>query len=577
MFKLRTLLNHSSNTRFEFINLGLMLLLLQLALYQPAESHNLISALLLAHIGFFLLWQPALNPDIKIQFKNLVLIFFVNSILYFILNNWFISLWIILLIGLTSGSTLVNGTQRTLYGIATVILFLQLSLFVTPKLFQLNTLDSEINNIIFYLIIIFCLVIIIWPIKKHRSINTDYLHSILISFGLFSFYITSILVSFTSNIHYLQSLLITAFSIGIFLIILNTIWLPRHGISGIGQIWEQHILNIGNPFENWVKQTSLLGENKKITPELFLEKSIEQLLTLTWVCGINWTDNNADKKYEKLYGEESHQKTVFNDHQISITLYSHIPMGAALMIHAQLLMHLMIFFYNSKLREITLKNQTHLKAVYETGSKLTHDIKNILQSLQALTGVVNSSDDPTASQQLIGKQLPILTQRLQNTLDKLQTKTDTGKSFKAVDIWWAELQSRYHGRDILFLGDSRSNISIDVDVFDTSLENLLENARSKRRVRPNTKITASLFFDNTDVIVRVCDDGYPVPESKFSILFKQILPSKDGYGIGLYQSAQLAERNGYKLELIHNENENVCFQISPIAYKDSFNEEKNKI
>jgi len=560
MHNLLNALKRSADVRFEFINLGFMLLLLQLALQQSVDSHYLISALLISHIGFFLLWQPAINSDIEIRLKNLLLVFFINSFLYLILGNWFIAIWIILLIGLTGGSTLVGGTQRTLYGLATVILFLQLSLFITPRLFNMEMLDNEINNVIFYIILFCCCIIILWPVKKYRSVKTDYLHSILISFGLFSFYITSILISFTSNIHYLQSILITAFSVGIFLIILTTIWFPHHGISGIGQIWEQHILNIGNPFETWVKQTSLLGENKKITPDLFLEKSIEQLLTLSWVSGIHWSDNNI----EKLHGETSSQKTIFKDNEITMTLYSYIPMGSALMIHAQLLMHLMSFFYNSKLREITLKNQTHLKAVYETGSKLTHDIKNILQSLQSLTGVVNASENPAESHQLIGKQLPILTQRLQNTLDKLQTKTDTGTSFKAVNTWWTELQSRYHGRDISFCGEATSDISIDADVFDTTLENLLENARSKRRTRPETEITATIIIHDSHVIISVCDDGTPVPESKVKILFKQILPSKDGYGIGLYQSAQLAERNGYKLELIQNDLTRVCFQISPL-------------
>ncbi|RDH82807.1 MAG: hypothetical protein DIZ80_11070 [endosymbiont of Galathealinum brachiosum] len=558
MFNKPNIYRVTTSTRFEFINLGLMLLLLHLALHQPTENSPLVSALLLAHIGFFLLWQPALNATEEIHLKTLIPVLLLNIALYLLLGDWFIALWIILLIGLTSGSALVNGFQRTLYALSAVILFLQLSLILTPRLFHLNVLDHELEQIIFYVLLFACALLILWPCKKVRSVKIDYLHSILISFGLFSFYVTSILISFTSNIHYLQSLLITALSIGVFFIILSLIWLPRHGLAGIGQIWEQHILNIGNPFENWVKHTSLLGQNKKITPDLYLENSIKQLLTLSWVSGVKWSDN----KSENLYGEVSAQQTLFEDNGIRMILYSHIPMGSALKIHAQLLMHLMSYFYNSKLREITLKNQTHLKAVYETGSKLTHDIKNILQSLQALTGVVHAADDPAESHQLISKQLPILSQRLQNTLDKLQTKTDTGKSFKQMDVWWTELQSRYHGRDIQFVGETDQNTSIDTDVFDTVLENLLENARNKRRTRPETEITTTIKLEKGQPVITVYDDGDPVPVSKTNVLFKQILPSKDGYGIGLYQSAQLAERNGYQLQLIHNEPSNVCFQLS---------------
>lgn len=550
----------NSIAKYEFVNLGLMLFFLHLALHQPNHNYLLISALLLSHIGFFLLWQPALNGSQNVKLKTLATIFLFNSLLYFFLRDWFLASWIILLVGLTAGSALVNGLHRSLYALATVILFLELSLVLTPELFKLGTLDQDIENFIFYSLGFLCCIIMFWPTKKNRCVKVDYLHSILISFGLFSFYTASILISFTNDINYLQSLLMTSLSIAVFFILLSIIWLPRHGIAGIGQIWEQHILNIGNPFENWVKQTSLLGENKKITPDLFLDNSIQQLLTLSWVSGIYW----ADDQQAQLYGIKSKHYANFFEQDIKITLYSHVPMGSALKIHAQLLMHLMNYFYQSKLREITLKNQTHLKAVYETGSKLTHDIKNILQSLQVLTGVVQVSNEPLESHQLIEKQLPILTQRLQNTLDKLQAKTDTGRSFKTMDIWWRELQSRYHGRDIQFQGCAPEDISIDSDVFDSVLENLLENARSKRQIDPDTQIITCVKVTEKHIEIKVCDTGFAVPEAKSQLLFKQILPSKDGYGIGLYQCAQLASRNGYKLELVQNVQTEVCFQLSSI-------------
>ncbi|VAW63188.1 hypothetical protein MNBD_GAMMA11-2306 [hydrothermal vent metagenome] len=549
-------------TKLEFVNLGMMLLLLHLALNSQNNDHSFAVAFLLAHFGFFILWQPALDTLDTIHLKALLPVFLFNFLLYFLLGNWFIAIWIILLIGLTSGSALVNGVQRSLYALAAVILFLLLSLSLTPRLFHLATLDRQLDQFIFYGLIAACAIIIFWPGNKKRTVKIDYLHSLFISFGLFSFYITSILISFTSGMHYLQSFLVTALSIGVFFILLSIIWLPRYGVTGFGQIWEQHVLNIGNPFETWVKQTALLDKNKKITPDLFLHNSIEHLLTLSWISGIHWSDNSLDA----LYGGKTQYHISFSDKDkdITMSLYSHIPMGSALKLHANLLLHLLIYFYTSRLHEITLKNQTHLKAVYETGSKLTHDIKNILQSLQTLTGVIQTSDNPQDSHLLMERQLPLLTQRLQNTLDKLQTKTDTGVHFVQVSTWWEELQSRYHGRDIIFEGNSDIDLSIDTDVFDSILENLLENARNKRRSHPAIRITASISFLNNQVVIQVCDTGMPVPDSKANALFKQILESDDGYGIGLYQSAQLAERNGFKLHLLDNTQGHVCFQISAI-------------
>lgn len=547
-------------SKYEFVHLGLMLLLLQLALQVPADNPLLSSALLIAHIGFFLLWQPALKASQQVQIKTLLPVLLINSLLYIFLGDWFIALWIILLSGLTGGSALLNGAQRSLYALSLVILILQLSLMLSPRLFQFEVIDSQIEHMASYALIIACGFIVLSPNRKNRSIQIDYLHSAIISFGLFSFYLASILISYTSHIHYLQSMLITALSIAAFLLLLSLIYLPQSGFASLGQIWERHILNIGYPFENWLKQTSLLGKNRKITPELFLHNSIEHLLTLSWVSGIEWQDANQ----RQLQGNKSRYYTVFKENDISITLYSLIPMGTALKIHAQLLMQLMCFFYTSKLREISLKSQIHLKAVYETGAKLTHDIKNILQSLQALTGAVQTSDEPQQSHQLMQRQLPLLTQRLQNTLNKLQTRADTDSSMRDVEHWWKELQNRYHGRDIAFDATITQSLSIDADVFDTVLENLLENARSKRRVTPQIKITTQLLIQHNQVEITVCDDGEPVSAAKAPHLFKQIIPSSDGYGIGLYQSAQLAERNGYQLQLVNNETGKVCFKLSSV-------------
>jgi len=547
-------------SKYEFAHLGLMLLLLQLALQIPADNPLLSSALLIAHIGFFLLWQPALKASQQVQIRTLLPVLLINSLLYIFLGDWFIALWIILLSGLTGGSALLNGSQRSLYALSLVILILQLSLFLTPRLFQFEVIDSQIERLVSYALMIACGFIALSPNRKNRSIKIDYLHTAIISFGLFSFYLASILISFTLHIHYLQSMLITALSIAAFLLLLSLIYLPQSGLASIGQVWERHILNIGNPFEYWVKQTSLLGKNRKITPQLFLHNSIEHLLTLSWVSGVEW----RDAEQSRLQGDKSRYYTVFKENDISITLYSLIPMGTALKIHAQLLMQLMCFFYTSKLREISLKNQIHLKAVYETGAKLTHDMKNILQSLQALTGAVQGSDDPQQSHQLMQRQLPLLTQRLQNTLDKLQARTDTGTRMVDIDHWWKELQSRYHGRDILFTGEITQTVSIDTDVFDTVLENLLENARSKRRVTPQIKITTQIAIHHDQVEITVCDNGEAVNAAKAPQLFKQIIPSSEGYGIGLYQSAQLAERNGYQLELVSNVMGKVCFRLSAL-------------
>lgn len=555
---MQKLINFSSLVRYEFLFLGLMLISLHFALTELPTNSLIGSSLLLVHLGLFLIWQPVLNAEQKVDYHAIIVSLILIFGLFYLLNWWFIALWIIMLCGITGGSALIKGFGRTAYALATIILFLELSLTITPNLFHLDFLPEVISDYFFYGITLGCLAIIVWPNRSTRTVTTDYMHTLLISFSLFAFYITSILISFTYKQDYVQSLVQTSLFLAIFLTLVSLLLYPRKGSSTLGQKWEQHILNIGNPFETWVKETSLLGKNNKIIPDMFLQYSIEHLLELPWVAGIK-TDTGVNSEF---HGELTAYSQTLKKRNLVLRLYSHIPMGSSLKIHAQLLMQLMTYFYLSKVREQTLQNQTHLKAVYETGSKLTHDIKNILQSLQTLSSVVSTSDDPKQTHELIEKQLPLLSQRLQNTLNKLQIKSDTGHNIRLISEWWPELESRYHGRNIVFNSNISNDIKIDADVFDTIIENLLENARGKRRTNPDISVITTLHSSEKEFYIEVEDSGQPMPEYVAAKLFKQILPSDSGYGIGLYQSAQLALRHGYKIELTNNQNGSVVFLIS---------------
>jgi hypothetical protein len=97
-------------------------------------------------------------------------------------------------------------------------------------------------------------------------------------------------------------------------------------------------------------------------------------------------------------------------------------------------------FYAAKLREQTLRQASYLQAVHETGAALTHDVKNLLQSLNVLCSVAAQDDSPQL-QALIRRQLPAITQRLQATLDKLQRPGDE----ESLPCRWANGGTRWCG------------------------------------------------------------------------------------------------------------------------------------
>jgi signal transduction histidine kinase len=206
-----------------------------------------------------------------------------------------------------------------------------------------------------------------------------------------------------------------------------------------------------------------------------------------------------------------------------------------------------------------------MHAIYETGSRLTHDVKNLLQSLGSLCSAVETSDerDAAAVRRLVQRQLPQITQRLQGTLDKLtRTGRASREAIPAAD-WWRGVQQRYGHEGVLF---DAVNVSaetlVPVDLFDSVADNFLQNALAKRRSHPGLRIRAA-FTADSGCTLTVCDSGDPLNEQMVQQLFAAPVPSLQGLGVGLYQAARQAAADGYRLTLASNTKGRVCFALLP--------------
>ena len=78
--------------------------------------------------------------------------------------------------------------------------------------------------------------------------------------------------------------------------------------------------------------------------------------------------------------------------ELALTIFSRYRLGPTLHWHLHLLGQLLGEFYVAKLREEKLRQASYLQAVHETGARMTHDIKNLLQSLSVLTSVAARDD-----------------------------------------------------------------------------------------------------------------------------------------------------------------------------------------
>jgi signal transduction histidine kinase len=242
-------------------------------------------------------------------------------------------------------------------------------------------------------------------------------------------------------------------------------------------------------------------------------------------------------------------------------------MSPALFLHMRLLAQVVGEFYEGKRRESALRQHAYLQAVHETGARLTHDVKNLLQSLFAITSMApkEATDGYTG---LLQRQLPQLTKRLQATLEKLRSPEVAASELPVrANIWWPEVERRFAGGDITLHAAISADGNVPATLFDSFLENAIDNARAKAAREPAPAIEVRFAFAPDRVELSVGDNGSAVPESAVRHLFREPVEHGTGLGIGLYHVARLATQAGYRIELAANRDGEVriCLVHAPAA------------
>jgi C4-dicarboxylate-specific signal transduction histidine kinase len=245
-------------------------------------------------------------------------------------------------------------------------------------------------------------------------------------------------------------------------------------------------------------------------------------------------------------------------------MYSRFRINPALHWHLHLLGQILGEFYIAKLREEKLRHQSYVQAVHETGARMTHDIKNLLQSLNVLCSVAaeDRARDPQELQALFRRQLPAIAQRLSATLEKLNRPQEDGESYVAARAWWDALARQYRGEGVeLRLERMAPGARLPRSLFDSVADNLIRNALAKRALEPSVRIAISLSVEG-EAVLRVTDSGPAVDEELAKRLLRGPVASQSGLGIGLYQAARQAEGAGYALSLETNRDGEVTFRLA---------------
>jgi len=538
-----------------------MLVLLHLAMMGGMED-PLSRPLLVAHVGVFLLWQPIWHAELRIRAGATLMVAGAMLVVLFALSWWLVALWLAILFGMVGGR--IFGSRATwlrlFYLGVMVYLLLLLLVWVVPQLVGTPVSDEFTLFIMRFLLPGLLVVMAFLPVEEEPGPGGGAVVDLLYSLILFMVVMVLVLGVFAimtvARKPYLLAVVQMLFSLGGLLLLLGWLWNPRFGFVGLQQMFSTYLLNVGTPFEHWLTRIARAAELEK-DPQGFMAFAARELAALPWIRFVVWRTPEGEGRT----GQEGGHPVTLEMGELALDLSTRHTASPAMLLHMRLLAQIVWRFYEAKRREKVLRQLTRLQAIYETGARLTHDVKNLLQSLYGLTSAAEHSDSE-AYLQLLKRQLPTFTNRLEGALSKLHVpQPDAPSELVSARSWWDNLKLRYEGRGIEFSENIAEESRIPKAVFDSVAENLLDNARQKRLLEPDARVTVD-FRANDDATLVVCDTGSPVPDAVAKVLFHSTVDSENGLGIGLYQCARLAERQGYRLRLSENQPGLVCFELT---------------
>ncbi len=554
--------------RYEHWIMATMLFALGLSVLSTFGS-AVSASLITVHFGLFFLWQPIWQRDQSLDITSTIIIVVLVGIFVAALSWWLMFFWLILLIGIVAGRSFYTRQARIAYMIALTFLISILLIECVPHIFRIGKINKAVVSTFQLAWILLPIALAFFPTAGSGTRETfpvDFFRGVLIALITALLSVSAVLMTFQVSVEYPVALIGSLLAVSFFLLMISWMFSPSSG-GGLGALWEKSVLNIGTPFEAWLIHLADLSD-AKAEPESFLDAAVVELTAMSWIAGAQWQvgENSGSD------GEEAGYKTHLDVGQLSVTLFTDRPVGPSLLIHCRLLIQLLGQFYTAKKREIEHADQAHLHAVHETGARVTHDIKNLLQSLKTTAsaisdaGGIEGQENGYEQRQLAGlsllhRQLPSITQRLQLALDKLQAPAGISTERMSAVQWWQQITQRHSGSNIEFSADITADRDIPNECFDSVIENLLDNARNKSGSSPTLKVAATFECNESVISLSVSDNGAPLPPGLANQLFQHAVPSNDGLGIGLYQAYKQADGLGYELSLKTNKEGEVRFSL----------------
>jgi signal transduction histidine kinase len=536
-----------------------MLLLLHALIWIVAEPLLKFSLTFILY-GLFLLWQPLWSKQEKLRRGPVIVVAIVFVALTYYFPNESLVFFSLILSGLIGSRLLSLTAFRSFDLLALLIITLEMSVGLVPDTFQQIQLPALFGDYMQTVILVPILFFYFAPNPDHQKqarSQVDLMHGLLAATLLFIVLLGGIVINLLYGVDYIDGLLLTVFIVATLTIGISWFWNPGIGYSGIGVLWNRYAMTIGGPFETWINTLTTLIEERYLTPADFLEAACEHLVENDWLNSIEWHFENFKVSAGEKIGTRLEHRL---DDKLTVVLYFKADPGIALEQHTILLIRMAYQFYLAKLNQEKMRAQEHFATIHHTGARLTHDVKNILQSIKASLDILDTERETPESQKLLQSNLRQIGRRLQSTLEKLRApKLNTQIALVDCDQWLDRMKKQ-HGRNprVFIEGDIENNLVLPIDLFDSVADNLINNALKKLSV---SRVELRLLSSDDIILLSVCDDGEAIAAEIESNLFAKPVSSGSGMGIGLYQSAIMAHAFNYELELSQNDPGRVCFNL----------------
>src|SRR5712691_13146109 len=214
-----------------------MLALLHVAVFRGVAD-PWARALLLAHLGLLLLWQPFMRAEQRISPMQGLILSLLALVIMMYLDWWLLAFWVVVIAGLVGGKVYQHHArwQRRCYLVVLAYLLALLAVAILPEIAPRREIAPEIRRAAEYLLPLAFLVIALFPAEAETAETAqviDFFYSVFLMLLL----VVVILGSFTfmtlRRTGYLEALTYTVFLTAGAVLLVGLAWNPRSGFAGL--------------------------------------------------------------------------------------------------------------------------------------------------------------------------------------------------------------------------------------------------------------------------------------------------------------------------------------------------------